>query len=39
MFLFTAAANDTSRRTDPMEDLDRELYVPGPIGQSDFESV
>ena len=34
MFLFTAAANDTSRRTDPMEDLDRGPSVPGPIGQS-----
>ena len=31
MFLFTAAANDISRRADPVADLDRGPYVPGPI--------
>ena len=31
MFSFTAAANDTSRRTDPVADLYRGPYVPGPI--------
>ena len=34
MFLFTAAANDTSRRADPVVDLDRGPYVPDPIGPS-----
>ena len=34
MFSFTAAANDTSRRADPVEDLDRGPYVPGAIGPS-----
>ena len=31
MFMFTAAANDTSRRADPVPNLDRGPYVPGPI--------
>ena len=34
MFSFTAAANDTSRRADPVADLDRGPYVPGPIKPS-----
>ena len=34
MFSFTTAANDTSRRADPVADLDRGPYVPGPIGPS-----
>ena len=34
MFSFTAAENDTSRRADPVADLDRGPYVPGPIGPS-----
>ena len=34
MFSFTAAANDTFRRADPVADLDREPYVPAPIGPS-----
>ena len=34
MFSFTAAANDTFRRADPMAALDRGPYVPGPIKPS-----
>ena len=34
MFSCTAAVNDTFRRADPVADLDRGLYVPGPIGPS-----
>ena len=34
MFSLTAAANDISRCADPVEDLDRGPYVPGPIGPS-----
>ena len=34
MFAFTAAANDASRRADPVADLDRGPYVPGLIGPS-----
>ena len=34
MFSFTAAANNTSRRTDPVEDLDRGLYAPALIKPS-----
>ena len=34
MFLFTAAANDTSRRADFVAELDRGPYVPGPIKPS-----
>ena len=34
IFSFTAAANDTSRRSDLLADLDRGPYVPGPIGPS-----
>ena len=34
MFVFTATANDTSRRADPVSDLDRGPYLPGPIGPS-----
>ena len=34
MFSFTAAVNDTSRRADPMADLNRGPYVFGPIGPS-----
>ena len=34
MFLFTAAANDTSRRADPVAELDCKPYVPGPIEPS-----
>ena len=34
MFSFTAAANDTFRRADPVADLDRGPYVPSPIGPS-----
>ena len=31
MFVLTAAANDTSRRADPVADLDRGLFVLGQI--------
>ena len=34
MFSFTPAANDTSRRADPVADLYHGPYVPGPIGLS-----
>ena len=34
MLSFTVAVNDTSRRADPVADLDRGQYVPGPIGPS-----
>ena len=34
MFSFTTTANDTSKRANPMADLDRGPYVPGPIGPS-----
>ena len=34
MFLFAAAANDTSRRADPVASLDRRLYVPDLIEPS-----
>ena len=34
MFSFTAAVNDTSERADPVANLDRGPYVPGPIGPS-----
>ena len=34
MFLFTAAANNTSKRADPVADLDRGSYVFGIIGPS-----
>ena len=36
MFSFTAEANDTSRRADPVADLDRSPFVPAPIGPSDI---
>ena len=34
IFSFTAAVNDTSKRADPVADLDRGQYVPGQIGPS-----
>ena len=34
MFSFTAAANDTSKRADPVANLDRGQCVPRPIGPS-----
>ena len=34
MFLITAAANEIFKQADPLADLDREPYVPGPIGPS-----
>ena len=34
MFSFTGAKNDTSKRANPVADLDRGPYVPGPIGPS-----
>ena len=34
MFSFTAAANNTCKRADPVADLDLRLYVPSPIGLS-----
>ena len=34
MFSFTAAANDTTKRADPVAVLDRGPYVLGPIGPS-----
>ena len=36
MFSFTAAENDTSKRADPVADLDRGPYLSGSIGPSEM---
>ena len=36
MFSFTAAANDTAKRADPVADLVRVPYVPSTIGPSEI---